>query len=599
MSTKGNRSALRTRGAVLGGLLSAVLAATALVAGPAAASSQEVTFHVTPIYFGAVTLGTSTTGQAIVTNTSPRAIYYISAAPGTGSTGAEFHASAGTCTAAVAPGATCDLSVVFAPNAAGLRASTLSSRFGFHNAQGKVSLAATVASKIQGRGVKPTFTLTGGSAGNVAVHSIGAVSAQITNTSSIPLKVRAFHLSNVVNNDFKFTQNTCPNPVLPGGSCDLVFNFKPYRTGAASATLSVAMLLAGTPDTLVTRQATISGNGVTVNGNPPPFELTPLNFGTVTVGTTATGSVVLTNTSPREEILNSDHITNNSGAFAVTGTTCPSTIASGASCDLNLSYAPAAAVTHNSTLVVTVTHLNAKLVKIQSSAQTSLTGTGVNPTFTLSATRWPNTTVGSTSDNTVTVTNTSLVGLSYAATSFQGADQADWSLAGNACTGTIAPGTSCSLNVAFSPREEGVLSITIEATLDLVVRGHTEDVSLRDALTGKAVLPSFTIGVPTLASTPKGVAVTGQATITNTSDVSLTYEGYGFTGANASDFSVTGTTCSGLIAPTASCDLTVRFDPSASSPGTEHASMKVIVAIAGLSPQVTTSKNAAISGTES
>ena len=33
--------------------------------------------------------------------------------------------------------------------------------------------------------------------------------------------------------------------------------------------------------------------------------------------------MVLTNTSPREEILNSDHITNNSGAFAVTGNDLP------------------------------------------------------------------------------------------------------------------------------------------------------------------------------------------------------------------------------------------------------------------------------------
>jgi hypothetical protein len=358
MTGRGTRTAARTRTAVLGGVLGAVLALGALVATPAGASSQNVRFYVSPIYFGAVTLGTSTTGQAIVTNHSAQPIYFIGASPNGGSTGAEFHASAGTCTGAIAPAASCDLAGAFAPNAAGLRASTLTSKFGFHNAKGNVTLSAAVDSKLQGRGVKPTFTLTGGSAGNVAVHSIGTVAAAITNTSSIPLTVREVSLANVIHNDFRLTQDTCPSPVLPGGTCDLVFNFKPYRTGAASATLSVHMVLAGSHDTLVGRQATISGNGVTVSGNNPPFELSPLNFGTVTVGETASGSVVLTNTSPRNEIYNSDHITNNSGAFAVTGNNCPNPIPTETSCDLSVTYSPAAAVTHNSDLVVSVTHLN-------------------------------------------------------------------------------------------------------------------------------------------------------------------------------------------------------------------------------------------------
>jgi hypothetical protein len=601
MNRMGNRSAVRTRGALVGGMLSALLlAGTALVAGPAGASSQDVTFHVTPIFFGAVTLGTSTTGQSIVTNTSSAPIYYLSASPSTGNTGAEFHGSAGTCTAALAPSASCNLSVVFAPNAKGLRASTLTVRFGTENAKGKINASASVDARIQGRGVAPTFTLTGGSAGDVAVGSVGSVSATITNTSSIPLTVRGYKLQNVVHNNFKITQNTCPAPVLPGGSCDLVANFKPQRTGSASATLSVSMLLAGSHDTLVSRQTTLSGDGVTVNGKAPLFELTPINFGTVTVGTTATGSVVLTNTSARNETFDKDVITSDSsGAYAVTSNNCPSPIASGSSCDLTITYSPAAAVTHNATLVVTVTHLNAKLVEVESSAQASLTGQGANPSFSFATTRWPNTTVGATSDNVVTVTNTSLVALNYDTASFQGADASNWTLIGSACTGPIAPSGSCDLDVAFSPRVQGVQSATFQVTLDLTVRAHTQDITLRTALTGKGVLPTFTITAPSLASTPKGVSVSGQTTLTNTSNVSLTYDGYGFTGANASDFAVTGTTCSGLIAPSGSCDLTVQFTPSASSAGSESATMKVIVKIAGITPAITTSKTVAVSGTES
>jgi hypothetical protein len=45
--------------------------------------------------------------------------------------------------------------------------------------------------------------------------------------------------------------------------------------------------------------------------------------------------------------------------------------------------------------------------------------------------------------------------------------------------------------------------------------------------------------------------------------------------------------------------LTVQFTPSISSPGTEHASLKVIMDIAGISPTVTTTDNRQLTGQES
>src|SRR6202035_2896741 len=181
MSLFGNRSTTRTRAARYGGVLGAVLAATAVfAAAPAGASSQDVHFSLTPISFGSVVLGTSTTGQSIVTNNSGLPLYFISASA-TGAKGAEFHASRGSCTGALAPGAQCDIAVVFAPNAKGLRASTLTVRFGEHNAQGHVTKAASKDTALSGRGTPPTFTLTGANAGNVELKRVGAASATITN----------------------------------------------------------------------------------------------------------------------------------------------------------------------------------------------------------------------------------------------------------------------------------------------------------------------------------------------------------------------------------------------------------------------------------
>ena len=401
--------------------------------------------------------------------------------------------------------------------------------------------------------------------------------------------------------DFHISATTCPNPVLPGGSCSIIVVFRPHRLGNASATLNASMLVQGTHASLVGRQATISGTGLTASGKTPPFELSSLDFGQVTVGTTATGSVVLTNTSLKNETLTSDALESNaSGAYAVTGNNCPTPIPAGSSCEINLSYSPAAAVTHNATLVARVTYLNVHGVTVTSGAQTSLTGQGVNPTFTLASSGFASTTIGATSDGTVTVTNTSLVPLAYSSTSFQGADPASWSQVGNACVGPIAPSASCNLEIGFSPHVQGTQSETIQVNLDLTVRSHTQYVARRNALVGYGVLPKITLGAPTLAATPKGVSVTGQATLTNASAASsLSYDGFSVSGANPSDFTVTGTTCSGLIAPGATCDLTVKFTPSASSPGTEHAQLKVIVAIAGITPTITTSDDVQLTGTES
>lgn len=601
MRRLGYRTGGRTRGAGAAALVTVALAAASvLLASPAGASNQTVTFEVTSINFGSVVIGTSATEAAIVTNTSAFPIYFLAASPGTGAKGAEYHASQGTCTTALAPGSSCDVDVAFAPTEATLRASTLTVRFGEENAKGKVIAAANEGAALSGRGVKPTFSLSGGSAGDIPVGQIGTADVQVTNTSPVPLTPFGAHLQGVKDKDFAISSTTCPAPILPGGSCDIVLVFRPHHTGSASVTLTASMFVQGTKGSFVAKQITVTGSGVLV-GKEQPFTLSALDFGSVTVGTSASGDVVLTNTSANSEILDSASLSNDgSGAYAIVGNTCGSSIASGASCDLEVTYAPEAAVVHNATLVAHVTYLNSKLVKVVGSSQASLTGQGVAPTFALHSNGFPGTTVGASSQGTVTITNTSLVPLTYSSASFQGADAASWSLAGSSCTGAIEPDESCNVAVNFTPRDQGELSITLVVDLQLTVRSHTSNWQQRVALDGEGNLPSFAVDAPTLASTPKGVAVTGSATVTNDSNVSLSYDGYSFTGSNANDFTVIGGTCTGAtIAPSASCALTVQFTPSISSAGSESATLKVIMLIPGTSPAITTSNSVSVSGEES
>jgi len=600
MPRLGYRPELRARGGLVGALLGASLALATVFAGaPAGASNQNVTFTLTPVAFGSVVIGTSTTGQTIVTNTTAQNLYFISANPSNNSTGAEFHASAGSCVGALAPTASCDVAVVFAPNQARLRASTLTVRFGEKNAKGAINAAAAFQTSLLGTGVKPTFVLSGANAGSVTIHHNGTATATVTNNSIIPLSLHGLHLQGVAHNDFSISAVTCPSQLLPGGSCNIVVNFKPYRTGSASVTLTVSMLLHGTKGSLVVEQSTISGNGVLVGGKTAAFSLSPVSFGSVTDGTSATGSSVFTNTSLVNESLLKTWLKSSPPAFSITGNNCPASIAPAASCEIDLAYAPAYPVTQNGTLAAQVSFVNAKHVTVTAGAQTSLTGSGLAPTFSVSTPSFPNTTVGATSDAAVTVTNTSLVPLSYDHAGFQGASGSSWSLQGSTCAGAIAPAGSCTLEIAFSPRGQGVVSETLNVVLDLTVRAHTTSVNAQTILSGQGSLPTFTVGAPTLAATPKGVAVTGLAAVTNTSNVSLSYKGASFSGTNAGDFKVIGSTCTALLAPTSTCDLTVQFEPSASAPGTENATLRVAVDIAGTSPTISTSVSQAVSGTES
>ena len=59
-----------------------------------------------------------------------------------------------------------------------------------------------------------------------------------------------------------------------------------------------------------------------------------------------------------------------------------------------------------------------------------------------------------------------------------------------------------------------------------------------------------------------GSSSSQQITITNHGPSPLTPSGFTISGANASDFSVDGTTCNGAVAPAASCTVSVKFAPT-------------------------------------
>ena len=170
---------------------------------------------------------------------------------------------------------------------------------------------------------------------------------------------------------------------------------------------------------------------------------TSLNFGNQTVGTSSKAQVVtVTNTGTSTLLLSTIKIVNNKGSFAQSNT-CGSTLGVGASCTVSVIFTPQVVGSVSATLDVNDNATG-------SPQSVPLSGVGVGAAVTLSAASlsFKGVTVGkSSASKPVTVTNSGTGSLTVSSIVASG----DFSQTNN-CTGAIAGGASCTVNVTFSPR---------------------------------------------------------------------------------------------------------------------------------------------------
>src|SRR5207247_1997959 len=134
-------------------------------------------------------------------------------------------------------------------------------------------------------------------------------------------------------------------------------------------------------------------------------------------------------------------------------------LAAGASCTINVTFSPSVASSEAATLTVTDSDAG--------SPQTaSLTGTGVTGTAALSPTSltFSSQNVGTTSAaQTVTLTNSGGAALSISSIAVPGTNSADFGTR-RSCGRSLAAGSSCTINVTFSPSASGTQAATLTVT---------------------------------------------------------------------------------------------------------------------------------------
>lgn len=255
----------------------------------------------------------------------------------------------------------------------------------------------------------------------------------------------ALTLSISVTGDFTETDN-CSTSVLAAGTCSVSVTFAPAAVGPRTGSLVFTDNAVGSPHTVA-----LSGTGLAA----PIVSLAPasLTFPNVLVGvSSAAQTVTLSNTGTASLTINSTQI---SGDFGQT-TNCPNTLSTGTSCTFSVIFTPTAAGTRNGTLTITD---NAS----GSPHTVALSGTGLGgPIVSLApaSLTFSSTQVGvASAAQTVTLANQGTASLNITNVQISG----DFGQTNN-CPTSLSVGSSCTLNLTFTPTAPGSRSGSLTIT---------------------------------------------------------------------------------------------------------------------------------------
>jgi len=285
-----------------------------------------------------------------------------------------------------------------------------------------------------------------------------------------------------------------------------------------------------------------------------PVTLSPstLTFGSQSIGTTsAPETVTLTNTGNAPVTISNIAITGINGEDFAQTNTCGGSVAVEANCTISVIFTPSASGSRAASLTITDS--------AASSPQTvSLSGTGTVATVSLSTTSlmFGSQPLGTTSTaQPVTLSNTGNAALAISSIAVSG----DFGQSNN-CGASIAAGSSCTINVTFTPTatgtRTGLLTVTDNSN---GVAGSTQTASLSGTGTTStggtmSVSPTSLSFGPHVLNTTSGIYYV-LVSNTGTSPLSM--------GATTSGDFAANSTCPNPLNIGASCKVNVTFTPAA------------------------------------
>jgi pimeloyl-ACP methyl ester carboxylesterase len=243
-----------------------------------------------------------------------------------------------------------------------------------------------------------------------------------------------------------------------------------------NSTTFTATASAVTNQTVATVTATYNGGSttaaLTVNPNTLPLTVSPatLSFAKQALGSTsAAKKVTLTNkTGVVVTGISWAVIATNPNDFQQSAATCGQTLNVKASCTISLVFAPGAIGARSATLRITDSASN-------SPHSVSLTGTGILPVaISPSTLKFAATKVGATSSaKVVTITNDLPGTLTISGITIEGTNPADFAVKSTTCGATLTAGSSCSVNVTFTPTAKGIRAASLNISDSAITSPQT------------------------------------------------------------------------------------------------------------------------------
>ncbi len=299
-------------------------------------------------------------------------------------TGAEFPQT-NACGASLAPGASCNMSVKFSPTGSGSRVAVLAIMTG--------ATTNPIVAVLSGLGLQSAVSLNPQylSFWNQAEGTSVTQTSTLTNSGKAPLTISSIGLSGAT--DFSQTNNcpVAPSALAIGGTCTLNITWKPAIAGYENATLTIT-------DNASPSTQNLNMSGSSYSNGVPILTPSTLTFPATLIGSTSAAQVVTlknTGTGPLGNVSVGSYYdfpnTNN----------CPTVLAVGASCTINVSFAPSQVGTETGNLNVSGDGVGG--------ASVSLTGQGQAPVPALTSLSPASIAAGSANTN-VTIVGTGFFG---------------------------------------------------------------------------------------------------------------------------------------------------------------------------------------------
>ena len=432
------------------------------------------------------------------------------------------------CGTSIAASSACAISVAFTPSALGNRPSTMT-----------VTPAVGPAMNVNltGTGIAPfTLSPTVLAYGNQADGTTSAIkTVTVKNTQTVDMGI-----SNVaINAPFALT-NACPDTLAAGTSCTFGVTFAPTATGYVAGSLTFSLSNGGA------QTVKLSGTGIVAYTIAPAT----VGFGNIATGTTSAAKTITVKNNQTVPLGVSD--ISIAAPYALS-TSCPASLAAGASCTFGVTFTPTANGVTNGTLSFVLSNGN-------TTQSINLTGNGIAP-FTLTPSTilgFSNVATGTTSPiKTITLKNSQTVAMGISDISVAG----PYALA-SSCPASLAAGASCNFGLTFSPTALGSSPGAFSFTLS---NGGVQTVSL----VGSGISP-FTL-------TPTVVGFGNVATSNTSAAKNVTLKNNQTSPLGISSISIDApyaltTSCPASLSAGASCTFGISFTPATTGTFTDSLS---------------------------